>query len=246
MSDDLHEAIAIASRLGTRVVKLKQQLAAVLAELEEERKRAEESSEILASLWALFGLDPNREDKALVSTVKKVRAQFAAAQQNHKYFVELHEKAMRKALDDLDALRELCAAVYQLCGAIGVPIRFLDALSAATSGEPFDVDGLLPYTPTATNEQNEPHVTLNEMALKAELLAEQNRHVEFMVTGGPVVMASEYDALKAERDKLREHVKFAEHKVDQHLQGQYNHAPYPALRAALSELRAALTPKEPK
>ena len=46
-------------------------------------------------------------------------------------------------------LRELCAAVYQFVGAnmhkIGGCRRFLDALSNAANGQPFDVDALLPY-----------------------------------------------------------------------------------------------------
>ena len=46
-------------------------------------------------------------------------------------------------------------------------------------------------------------------------------------------------------ERLTMHICLAEHKVDQHLQGQYNNPPYPALGTALAELRAALNPKEP-
>lgn len=44
-------------------------------------------------------------------------------------------------------LRSLCAALYQVAGALDAPVRVLDALSAASVGEPFEVDGLLPVEP---------------------------------------------------------------------------------------------------
>ena len=40
--------------------------------------------------------------------------------------------------------------------------------------------------------------------------------------------------------RIRECIELAEHKIDQHLHGQYNHYPYPALGTALTSLRAAL------
>lgn len=46
--------------------------------------------------------------------------------------------------------------------------------------------------------------------------------------------------------QLTKSIVFAEHKLDQHLQGQYNNAPYPALGAALAELRTALSKQEKK
>jgi hypothetical protein len=48
-------------------------------------------------------------------------------------------------------LRELCGCVYQFIGAnmleLGGCRRFLDALSNASEGRPFDVEHLLPYSP---------------------------------------------------------------------------------------------------
>jgi hypothetical protein len=63
---------------------------------------------------------------------------------------------------------------------------------------------------------------------------------------GPCVRASDYDALNSLVCELAGHIRLAEEKVDQHLQGQYNWSPYPALGTALAELRAALNllPKE--
>ena len=40
-------------------------------------------------------------------------------------------------------------------------------------------------------------------AAKAENAKLENRHVQFMVEGGPVVMATDYDKLKVENDRLR-------------------------------------------
>jgi hypothetical protein len=40
-------------------------------------------------------------------------------------------------------------------------------------------------------------------AAKAENAKLENRHVQFMVEGGPVVMVADYDKLKAENDELR-------------------------------------------
>lgn len=48
------------------------------------------------------------------------------------------------------------------------------------------------------------------------------------------------DGLKKEKGDLVAHIRLAEHKVDQHLQGQYNELPYPALGVALASLRKAL------
>lgn len=44
--------------------------------------------------------------------------------------------------------------------------------------------------------------------------------------------------------QLFEHLALIEHKIDQHLQGQYNSPPYPALGVALAEARKALLLKE--
>lgn len=44
---------------------------------------------------------------------------------------------------------------------------------------------------------------------------------------------------------LRNDLRLAEHKIDQHLQGQYNYLPYPALGVALFAIRRALLAVEP-
>lgn len=52
--------------------------------------------------------------------------------------------------------QELVAAMYQAAGAYDMPVRFLDALSAAANGESFAhlVDGLLPVACPETSTQN--------------------------------------------------------------------------------------------
>jgi hypothetical protein len=57
--------------------------------------------------------------------------------------MELVKMARRSA-----ALTELAACMYQAAGAFNMPVRFLDALSAAAQGEPFEhmLDSLLPVT----------------------------------------------------------------------------------------------------
>ena len=48
-------------------------------------------------------------------------------------------------------------------------------------------------------------------------------------------------ALEAAAREARKHLVLIEHKIDQHLQGQYNPPPYPALGTALTESRSAIT-----
>lgn len=50
--------------------------------------------------------------------------------------------------------------------------------------------------------------------------------------------------LEARNAELVEALKLAKHKIGQHLQGQYNWPPYPALGAALVTVRAALAKAE--
>ena len=49
---------------------------------------------------------------------------------------------------EVEKLRDLCAAIYQVCGVLNASVEVLDALSAASTG---DYDGnpedLLPYNP---------------------------------------------------------------------------------------------------
>lgn len=51
--------------------------------------------------------------------------------------------------------QRLAAAVYQACGAYDMPVRILDALSAAANGEPFAhmIDSLLPVEQPAASEE---------------------------------------------------------------------------------------------
>jgi hypothetical protein len=55
------------------------------------------------------------------------------------------------------------------------------------------------------NKIDKANATLQEQldAAKAENAKLENRHVQFMVEGGPVVMVADYDKLKAENDRLR-------------------------------------------
>lgn len=42
-------------------------------------------------------------------------------------------------------LQNFAAVLYQVCGELGAPAIVLDCLSAAASGDDFDVDSLLPF-----------------------------------------------------------------------------------------------------
>lgn len=44
-------------------------------------------------------------------------------------------------------------------------------------------------------------------------------------------------------NQLEQTLRLVEHKLDQFLQGQYNHKPYPSLGATLTEVRRALAGK---
>jgi hypothetical protein len=61
--------------------------------------------------------------------------------------IEAQVQALHGKITDL---RELCAAAYQFVGAHSIEddglVLWLDALSAATAGEPFTTENLLPYT----------------------------------------------------------------------------------------------------
>lgn len=84
-------------------------------------------------------------------------------QQRDAEIAELHKSAMGGYEDgwhalrnERDALRYLCAAVYQAAGAYEMPVRFLDALSDAANGvvgERQKTDSLLPcLVPPALDE----------------------------------------------------------------------------------------------
>jgi hypothetical protein len=72
---------------------------------------------------------------------------------NAGFFVEAARAHYAALQAERDHLRELCGCVYQYIGAESGEVRFLDALSAATQGKPFDTEHLLPYTPPDTNQQ---------------------------------------------------------------------------------------------
>ena len=56
---------------------------------------------------------------------------------------------LEKAHTEIDRLRALAATCYAgLGGECDLPVIWLDALNDAANGEPFDLDGLLPYTST--------------------------------------------------------------------------------------------------
>ena len=70
--------------------------------------------------------------------------------------------------ETLEHYKDLCASVYQYIGAEGGEVRFLDALSAASDGSPFDTENLLPYVAPEPNETFN-RETLRERALRAQL-----------------------------------------------------------------------------
>jgi hypothetical protein len=52
---------------------------------------------------------------------------------------------MNKLAAETQALRQLCAEMYQVYGACGSSARVLDQLSSAASGKPLPYETLLPY-----------------------------------------------------------------------------------------------------
>ena len=50
------------------------------------------------------------------------------------------------------ALERLCAEVYQFAGEVGAPVRVLDALWTAASGDPIPEDSILPITADECDE----------------------------------------------------------------------------------------------
>lgn len=54
------------------------------------------------------------------------------------------EAELAQAKAEIERLTDLISAVYMMAGAYRAPLRFLDALSAATHGEKFDTEHLLP------------------------------------------------------------------------------------------------------
>ena len=68
---------------------------------------------------------------------------------------QMHEPTAPQRVPQLEAkvweFKRICSAMYQAAGAYDMPVRFLDALSAAANGESFAhlIDGLLPCDPPA-------------------------------------------------------------------------------------------------
>jgi hypothetical protein len=56
---------------------------------------------------------------------------------------------LEAARAEIDRLRQLCAEVYQVAGALGAAVPVLDALWAAAQGRPVPPASLLPYTTQA-------------------------------------------------------------------------------------------------
>lgn len=64
-------------------------------------------------------------------------------------------QAAQKLVAKVDALQAVCAAAYQLAGAVGAPVRFLDALADAASDEleaRVRTEDLLPVGPLDCDE----------------------------------------------------------------------------------------------
>jgi predicted nuclease with TOPRIM domain len=58
---------------------------------------------------------------------------------------EVLENINDELCDENEKLRQLAACAYQFAGAHDAPVEWLDALSNAADGRPFDTSKLLPY-----------------------------------------------------------------------------------------------------
>lgn len=93
---------------------------------------------------------------------------------------------------ELLALRQLCAAAYQLAGLVGAPVRFLDALGKAANGEVGNAETLLPVDLTECDE----FVALRQ---SVERLEKRNAvYAACMNTGGVEGLRSRIDDLQKE------------------------------------------------
>ncbi len=61
--------------------------------------------------------------------------------------------ALEAAVQELTHLRQLCAEVYQVAGALGAAPRVLDNLWAAADGKPLPHASLLPYPAAAAHDR---------------------------------------------------------------------------------------------
>jgi len=57
-----------------------------------------------------------------------------------------HNPELARLRARVEILEAVCAEAYQLAGAIGAPVRFLDMLWAAAQGKSVDVEGILPVS----------------------------------------------------------------------------------------------------
>ncbi len=74
------------------------------------------------------------ESQQLLALLYELRTHLTDAVRKHNELKEQNEK-----------LRQLAACAYQFAGAHDAPVEWLDALSDAADGRPFDTSKLLPY-----------------------------------------------------------------------------------------------------
>lgn len=119
---------------------------------------------------------------------------------------EARERILTTRIAELDgerdALRRLAMCAYQLAGAHDAPVTWLDALSAASVGEPFSTDGLLPYCGNTLDQ-------IGALRAEAERLRETWTDESGNVWSPPTAFAygkacEALNAAKAENERLRE------------------------------------------
>lgn len=77
------------------------------------------------------------------------REALAGLMQDIRTYIEAERTRADALAVEVEALRGLAACAYQMAGVHDAPVEWLDALSDAASGLPFDTENLLPYMPDA-------------------------------------------------------------------------------------------------
>ena len=89
-------------------------------------------------------IDRLRAELTIASDIKALADSEDAILRNFDAAIQPLISRAEQAEAALSKMKSLCGAVYQMAGAAGAPVRFLDALSEAANGGAFESDGLLP------------------------------------------------------------------------------------------------------
>lgn len=81
-----------------------------------------------------------------------------------------------EAADEIERLRQLCAAAYQMAGVVGAPVRFLDALSRHDDVTQEQIDALLPVFQHEFDALARPEAA--EKAIERVLPAKAREHID--------------------------------------------------------------------